>query len=188
MQNPLPDHSSDHAGNTKLTVVHITQDTVANFELTPPHPPRTSTALYLKSHADLVFMKDMPCVVCGVRNSTLKNSAENRFNATCLETHHYPIERSLLHACDPLKMNRVFSQVTDRTSLELFVDSEQNLIVLCDVHHRSIEQGIHHLLAQDFAVLPYLWDHYQIVAKSYAEASAALAANDAIEKKNGYEL
>jgi hypothetical protein len=51
-----------------------------------------------------------------------------------------------------------------------------------------MEQGIHHLLAQDFAVLPYLWEHYQIVARSYDAANAACALNDAIEKQNGLEL
>lgn len=184
----LPDHSAEHSGETTITTVHVTQDTVASFELTPPHPPRVDTPEYRASHNNMVIVDDLPCHVCGVKNSTLSDPTKNIFNAKCLETHHYPIERSLMNACDPKKINLAFPQVHDKETFDVFIDSEQNLLVLCDVHHRSMEQGIHHLLAQDFAVLPYLWDHYQIVARSYDAANAAIAANDAIEKQNGLEL
>ncbi len=185
------DSTTDQPANidhSKLNKVHITPENVMSFELTPPHPPREDTPEYRASHHKMVVVDDLPCAVCRVRNSTLKDPLKNRYNATCLETHHYPIERSLADACDPAKIMQNFPQVHDKESLNTFIDSEQNLIVLCDLHHRSVSQGIHHMTAQDFAVLPYIWDNYQVVAKTYAEANAALAANDVIEKENGYEL
>jgi hypothetical protein len=38
------------------------------------------------------------------------------------------------------------------------------MLVLCDVHHRSVERGIHHLLVADWAVTPFLIDGYQVAA------------------------
>ncbi|MGH2480618.1 MAG: hypothetical protein ACRDHW_13265 [Ktedonobacteraceae bacterium] len=115
---------------------------------------------------------DAPCAMCGVRNSTLKNPQENPFGATALETHHYPIERSLLDACDPKKVGIVFPQVKDQASLEAFVDSEHNLMVLCDIHHRHPLHGIHHLAPQDFFVQPFLLEGYQVVVTKEEEAKA----------------
>jgi hypothetical protein len=114
----LPDHSAGHSGETTLTTVHVTQDTVASFELTPPHPPRVDTPEYRTSHHNMIVVNDLPCHVCGVRKSTLNDPTKNIFNAKCLETHHYPIERSLMNACDPKKISLAFPQVHDKDTLE----------------------------------------------------------------------
>lgn len=153
-----------HQPHSALAGVHVTHEEVANLEMTPPHPPREETPLYRKAHHFLVVEKDSPCEVCGVRNSTLSDPNHNPWKATALETHHYPIERSLMDACDPRKVHLDFPQVYDQPTLETFIDSPANLKVLCSVHHRSPELGIHHLLPADFAVLRYLKEHYQIVA------------------------
>lgn len=147
-----------------ISQVHLTPIDVSTIELTPPHPPRVETPEYVKSHDHLVIQLDTPCKICGVRNSTLKVAAQNPFNAQALETHHYPIERSLVDACDPKRVAVVFPQVSDRDSLNTFVDSEANLLVLCDVHHRSIQYGIHHLTVQDFFIEQFLYAGYQVVA------------------------
>jgi hypothetical protein len=64
-------------------------------------------------------------------------------------------------------------------TLMAFVDSPSNLIVLCDIHHRSVEHGIHHLLPADFNVQRYLRDGY-IVAATPADADAVEAADEAL--------
>ena len=171
-----------------LSRVHATTEGIAGVEMTPPHPPREETPEYVKAHHHLVYELDEPCAMCGVKRSTLKDPAQNPFGATALETHHYPIERSLLDACDFAKVGLVFPQVKDLVTLNSFVDSEHNLMVLCDIHHRHPLHGIHHLTPQDFFVQPFLLAGYQVVATQQDEATA-LAADEAlvesIEKKNG---
>jgi hypothetical protein len=144
--------------------VHETTLAVETVELTPPHAERRETETYRKSHHFLVVERDSPCLVCGVRNSTLSDPAKNPFSAKALESHHYPVEWSLAHACDPRKVHEKFPQVIDRATLEAFIDSPPNLLILCDLHHRSMQSGIHHLLAQDFAILPFLIDGYIVVS------------------------
>ena len=167
-----------------LSRVHATTEGVAVVEMTPPHPPREETPEYTKAHHHLVYELDSPCAMCGVRHSTLNDPKENPFGAAALETHHYPIERSLLDACDPTKVSVVFPHVTDQASLEAFVDSEHNLMVLCDIHHRHPLHGIHHLTPQDFFVQPFLWEGYQVVT-SKEDADKVMAADEALIEKDG---
>ncbi len=169
---------------SKLGSVHATVEGVESIELTPPHPPREDTPEYVKTHHHLTIVLDSPCAICGVRNSTLKDHNHNVFGSKALETHHYPIERSLLDACDPRKISVVFPQVKDQASLEAFVDSEGNMMVLCDVHHRHPMFGIHHLAVQDFFIQSFLLDGYQVVADQ-ADEAAILARDEAIEKAHG---
>lgn len=143
--------------------VHETSLEVETIELTPPHQERRETEAYRKSHHFLVVEKDSPCEICGVRNSTLADPQQNPYKATALETHHFPVEWSLAGAVDPRKLHEKFPQVFDQATLETFIDSPANLKILCSTHHRSLKYGIHHLLAQDFAILPYLRDGYLLV-------------------------
>jgi hypothetical protein len=161
--------------------VHETPLNVAWVELTPPHDKRRETAAYQRSHKFLVEDQDKSCVVCGVRRSTLGDPTQNKLHSTALETHHFPIEWSLMDAVDPLKVHRQYSQVIDRETLEAFIDSPANLLVLCDICHRSKQRGIHHLLAQDFAILPFLLDDYIVVADQ-VQAAQAEAHDEAVLK------
>lgn len=163
-----------------LSRVHETIETVATVELTPPHPPRVETPEYLKAHRFLINVKNSPCIICGVTKRTLRNPRKNPYGATQMESHHYPIERSLMDACDPKRVHRDFPQVYDTASLATFVDSPANLIVLCDTHHRSPELGIHHLLTQDWAILKYLKAGYRVAATK-RDAAAVMAADEQIE-------
>jgi hypothetical protein len=159
--------------------VHETWLSVETEELSPPHPPRVETPAYRAAHHQLVVVLDMPCMVCGVRNSTITDASQNPYKASAVETHHYPIERSLVDACDPLRVHEAFPQVVDQASLMQFVDSEANLLVLCSVHHRSPSLGIHHLVSQDWAILPFLKTGY-IIASSKQDAKADMAIDTAL--------
>lgn len=169
-----------------LSHVHETLEAVASVEMTPPHAPRVETEAYRKAHRYLIDVQDTPCKVCGVRKSTLGDPTQNKVGAKQMESHHYPIERSLMDACDPNKVHKQFPQVIDRETLEAFVDSAVNLVILCDVHHRSVTFGIHHLLTQDFAILPFLYDGY-IVSAPQAQAAQAMAVDNQIEQQEGLE-
>ncbi|HEX7735870.1 MAG TPA: hypothetical protein VF458_13465 [Ktedonobacteraceae bacterium] len=178
-------NDDDNGGVSEiLSRVHATTEGIASVEMTPPHPPREETPEYTKAHHHLIYDLDEPCAMCGVRHSTLKDPAQNPFGATALETHHYPIERSLVAACDPAKVGLVFPQVKDLESLNGFVDSENNLMVLCDIHHRHPLYGIHHLTPQDFFVQPFLLAGYQVVT-TQDNADAVMAADEALIEKKG---
>lgn len=161
--------------------VHATPLAVETVELTPPHDKRRETEAYRKSHHFLVVEKDSPCVICGVRRSTLADPKQNPLSAKAIESHHYPIEWSLGHCCDVHKVHARFPQVIDHETLEAFIDSPANLLVLCDMCHRSKQRGIHHLLTQDFAILPFLLDDY-IVVSDKAHAAQAEAHDEDVLK------
>ncbi len=171
------------AAGTTLSRVHTTIAGVAEIELTPPHPPREETPIYARTHHHLVFTLDSPCAICGVRQSTLNDPKHNLFGAQDIETHHYPIERCLLDACDPKKVGVIFPQVKDRATLEAFIDSEDNMMVLCDIHHRHPFYGIHHLVGPDFCVQPFLYGGYQIVTDQ-AHAASVMANDEKIVRKH----
>lgn len=125
----------------------------------PPHDVRTESPQYKVAHDDLVRKKDLPCLACGVRQSTLKDPKQNPFGAVQMETHHHIIEWALANAIDPDKFNaRVLpgllrrnpskyasmkSGMTKQQILDWVDHDEDNLWVLCDVHHRHVFVGIH---------------------------------------------
>jgi hypothetical protein len=165
--------------STTLKHVHDTHVTTETEELSPPHPPRTETPRYRAAHHQLVVVEDRPCTVCGVRQSTLHDPTQNPFKARALETHHYPIERSLVDACDWRKVAAVYPAVTGPEALMEWVDSPDNLLVLCDVHHRSLSMGIHHLVVQDWMIQRFLLAGYRVAA-SKKEAAAVERADEMI--------
>jgi hypothetical protein len=126
----------------------------------PQHDKRRETKKYKRVHDDLTVTKDLPCLLCGVRNSTLTDPTQNRYGAHYMETHHHVIEWALAKAIDVGKFNKAmrpnlahrhpqeYLYSRDMTAKEVtdWVDhSPDNLWVLCDVHHRSKYFGIHEI-------------------------------------------
>ncbi|GHO46603.1 hypothetical protein [Ktedonospora formicarum] len=179
------ERDDDDKPSETLMHVHATMIDVTRVEMTPPHDPREDTPIYQRTHNHLIFKLDTPCAICGVRHSTIDDPKENPYGAKALETHHYPIERSLLNACDPRKVHHIFPQVKDYDSLEEFIDSEENMMVLCDIHHRHPNYGIHHVLAQDFFVQPFLYGGYQVVADE-EEVEKVMKSNERIMKRHDH--
>lgn len=141
--------------------VHPVYPGVETIILTPSHDPRQDTEAYRQSHQRLVIELDSPCEVCGVRNSTLTDPAQNPLGAHEIHTHHHPIERSLVNACSIDKVGAIFPQVVDQESLEAFIDSEHNLMVLCDECHIG-PHGVHRLPATAFAASRFLKPGYRL--------------------------
>lgn len=169
-------HTKRTTESPMLAHVHETTETVTTISETPPHPPREDTSEYAAAHHFLVYEKKAPCEVCGVTIDTLDNPTVNLWQATAIESHHWPIERSYVDACDPVRVHADFPSVYNRATLVQFVDSPANLKILCSTHHRSVEHGIHHLLPAQFAVQKYLYAGYLIAA--VAKDAAAVAAQD----------
>jgi hypothetical protein len=89
-------HDPNQGVNTRMP--HLMTDKFMQAEYYPPHEPRSESKLYVETHKTLIFEKDMPCWVCGVRNSDFKHDGKgkvtdvNPFGATENETHHNIIE------------------------------------------------------------------------------------------------
>lgn len=138
-------------------------------EFYPPHPPREDTPEYKATHELLIKKLNKPCFVCGVQDTTLKDPVINVFKATQLETHHSPVQRELADAVDWKKVALDFPSITSRVDFIRWIDSPANMLVLCDVHHRSSDRGIHHLVVADWNVQKYLLDGYVLNASSKNE-------------------
>jgi hypothetical protein len=113
----------------------------------PQHDPRTASAEYRQVHHHLIVERDEPCWICGVRNSTLSDPDANPRGSGQMETHHYHVEWALANAIDPAKILKDFPELgtADDTHLRQWLDSEGQMLVLCDVCHRHPHYGIHNI-------------------------------------------
>jgi hypothetical protein len=152
---------SEHLANQQV-VQHIQEHKVEELQFYPTHDKRTESKLYQKVHAHMTVDLDLPCLVCGVRHSTLKDAEQNRYGAKAMETHHHIIEWALANAVDVNRFNTSirpnlahkhpndptwgYETAFDEDKVRQWVDhSEHNLWVLCDVHHRAKYLGIHEI-------------------------------------------
>src|SRR5580658_3347373 len=128
----------------------------------PDHDPRKASAEYARVHHHLVVVLDEPCWICGVRNSTLGDPAVNRRGAQHIETHHFRVEWSLANAVDPAKILADFPEMgsADEEHLRAWLDSESNMLILCDVCHRHPHYGIHSISYPAWVVQRELLDGY----------------------------
>lgn len=165
-------HTLDH--------VHATVEPDTHIELTPPHPPRTETPIYKATHKRLVITENRPCFICGVRRSDVrdplrkKDATINPYQATAVETHHWPIERSLADAVDPSLVAQVYPTVRQFTTFIEWIDSEYNMLVLCSACHRTADHAIHKahwqdVIATKFGKRDMTGDRYMFVASTADE-------------------
>lgn len=169
--------------STRELPAHETADeeTKGLIEMYPAHPPRKDTPEYRATHKLLVNTLDTPCRDCGVRKSTLGDPIANPLGAKQLESHHFPLQREFADALDPAKVHKEFPQVTDRHSLDMFIDSPHNMLILCDVDHRSKARGIHHINESLEACKRFLLDGY-VIADVAANLQHDLAVDEALTK------
>jgi hypothetical protein len=167
---------SEQAANYRAVKQHVQDHTVQELQFYPTHDDRRETAEYRKAHHHLVVELDLPCLMCGVRNSTLADPEENPYGAKQIETHHHIIEWALQEAIDTDKFNKVLlphlahrhpQRPEYRTpftpeQVRAWVDhSEDNLWVLCDVHHRAKYLGIHEITYPIWSPMNMLRDDFE---------------------------
>lgn len=99
----------------------------------PPHDPRKASAEYTKVHHHLVVELDTPCWICGITHS----------QGGAMETHHDEIEWAAANGVDLQLVMKDFPAITDEATLKAWLDSEGNMLVLCEKHHRGGKTGIH---------------------------------------------
>jgi len=151
-----------HLADYQLVQQHIQTHTIDELQFYPTHDTRRETKEYQQVHQKLVKELDLPCMVCGVRNSTLGDPNENPFGAKQIETHHHIVEWALQNAIDADKFNKMlrphlahrhphdpvwnYEEPFDEKKICDWVDhSEHNLWPVCDVHHRAQYLGIHEI-------------------------------------------
>ncbi|THD59719.1 hypothetical protein [Phenylobacterium sp.] len=158
--------SKDDDSTSHYHVVERMLDEQAYY---PPHDKRTESPAYAKVHHLMTVVDDQPCLVCGVKHSTLANTAQNPFGAVQMETHHHSIEWALANGIDAAKFNARMrpglarhaqgrrldhpeygefdaaygADMTDDQIHQWVDHAYDNLWVLCDVHHRHKFVGIH---------------------------------------------
>jgi hypothetical protein len=144
----------------KAPTINEKQRLLSEIAFYPKHAKRTETPEYKKVHKEMVVTKDLPCLVCGVKNSTLKDPRQNTYGAKQMETHHHVVEWALANAVDAGKFNRIlrpnlahkhpdnpmYQSNMSQQQIHDWVDhNSDNLWVLCDVHHRAKYFGIHEI-------------------------------------------
>src|SRR5579885_1488185 len=100
---------------------HVVTESLRTRVITPGHPPRRETETYRHSHHQLVVVLDKPCEICGVRNSTLSDPAQNPVHARCIETHHYPVEWSYANLVDWRKVHQDYPEVVSQQTFEAWI-------------------------------------------------------------------
>lgn len=104
----------------------------------PDHPPRTESPLFARTKHHLVSVLDTPCRVCGTKELR--------------EVHHFHAEWADADGIDWDHM-RVIHPLFDWSTFKDasdFIDSEYNMMVLCQKHHRHVDHGIHNLPYPDW--------------------------------------
>lgn len=131
----------------------------------PEHDPRTESEEYKRVHHHLVVELDEPCWICGVRNSTLRDPEKNPRGAKQMETHHYHVEWALANAIDPAKILADFPDLgaADAEHLRQWLDSEGQMLVLCDTCHRHPLYGIHSITYPAWVAQRWLRQDWDLV-------------------------
>ncbi|MBT8160976.1 MULTISPECIES: hypothetical protein [Arthrobacter] len=159
-----------------LTAAHEVDRVLHEQVFYPEHDKRTESPAYAKVHHRLVVTEDRPCLICGVRNSTLNDPAQNPHGAKQIETHHHIIEWALQNAIDLDKFNEhvwpnlqarhpgVFEKPFTQQEMLDFIDhSEFNLWCLCDIHHRHQLVGIHSITAPIWGAQNLIKDEFTYI-------------------------
>jgi hypothetical protein len=164
IENPLTD------GATETPIPAITKKMSNHYTVSyPHHEKRTDSAIYRKTHHDLVHVKKLHCFICNKANH--ENGS--------LETHHFYCEKAAENAIDWNKFGEFakncyniqtgvnigehFNWKEVQKNPDIFVDSEYNMIVLCQEHHRSGNKGIHHVPFPDWILQKYPINNFEFL-------------------------
>lgn len=137
-----------------MTTAHIVTRKLTESVFYPEHDPREASAEYTKVHHHLVYELDEPCWICGIKNST----------GGAMETHHWVVEWALANAIDPAKILASFPSMgeADEPHLRQWLDSEGNMLVLCEEHHRGGTYGIHLITYPAWVSQKYHYDDWDL--------------------------
>lgn len=147
-----------------MTDAHEVARTLHESIYYPEHQARKASAEYRKTHEHLINALDEPCWICGVRKSTLDDPALNPRGSKQMETHHVEVEWALANAMDPARLLADFPAMgaADEPHLRAWLDSEGNMLVLCDICHRDGRRGIHMITYPAWKA--QRWERYDLMS------------------------
>lgn len=121
----------------------------------PEHEPREKDPHYgiFRAAKKKMLALDTGCWRCGVKPSDMKRDGKrvvtdvNPLGAMQIEAHHDKIEFSQQAGVDIEKFKTDYPEfnISDEESFLEFLESEHNLLALCDVCHRSPLEGVHYI-------------------------------------------
>jgi len=169
----------------RIAAVHLDRRNLDEIAFYPAHDKRKESSKYVAAHKKLTIQLDLPCLVCGVRQSTLNDTRSNRYGAKAMETHHHVIEWALADAIDVKKFNAIIlphlkhlrpdkpeykKAAFTQDDMIAWVDhSEDNLWVLCDIHHRARYLGIHEITYPIWCPMDLLRDDFETYVQEQIE-------------------
>jgi hypothetical protein len=164
LSEPIPDITP---AENEPHYMKMTSHFIACF---PPHERRKNTNIYNHTHHQLCHVQDMPCFICGKTHKT---------DGIALETHHFYIEKAAQNAVDWIAFGNSAKNLYNiqtgqhigskydwscvAKNPDLFVDSPDNMIVLCKEHHISGNKGIHHVPFPNWILQKYPRDGFQFL-------------------------
>lgn len=150
---------------------HYERRTLTEMVAYPPHGPRNSDPHYKVFEAAKHHLVHVLGVGCWIGGATLAQiqaglAAGHRCTgATQLEAHHAVAEFAGLNEIDWQKVAKDFPQVgihSDEDFLN-FAESEGGLTIICDVHHRHPNHGIHMVTYPAWLLDRYARDEWEFL-------------------------
>lgn len=123
--------SEDNTTISGMVLAHLQERTLDEKIYYPTHPTRGAESTEFETNKKEMIASGEKCWICG-------GTAESTGHP--LEGHHYNFEWALANSIDINKLKKFFPDATDVTT---FLDSKENLMILCARCHRSDKYGIH---------------------------------------------
>jgi len=147
-----------------LVNAHAVSRVLHETVYTPSHPKRGESSPEFKASKKALEEVSATCWVCG------KTAQES---GSPLEGHHLNTEFSLANSVDIDKIRESFPNAK---SVEDWLDSVENLILLCQVCHRSPLRGVHMVTMPAWIVQKYQRDGWDLVNGDQPGPSKAIVS------------
>lgn len=139
-----------------VVLAHGQTRTLTETIFYPDHVTRGAESSEFQNTKQKLTKQGEGCYVCGLTQEELGPSVR-------MEGHHFNSEWSLVNSLDLVKVQKDFPDVTD---VKTFLDSLENLILLCPKHHRSNLYGVHMITMPAWIVQKYQKDGWDLVTGS----------------------
>jgi hypothetical protein len=145
---------------------HPVSRTLHETVYTPAHPQRGSSTPEFQASKDALEKESPTCYICG-------RTAEE--SGAPLEGHHVHLEWSLANSADLAKIQAEYPNATD---IAEWMDSVDNLLLLCARCHRSPLYGVHMVTMPAWIAQRYQLDGWDLVNGPATNAKLAAAPLD----------
>jgi len=164
--NEWPFHSPFPVGvelaTAPIVQAHAVTRALHETVWTPTHPKRGESSAEFQASKKALEAISATCWICG------KTAEESGLP---LEGHHLNTEWSLINSADWAKVQENFPHAKD---LETWLDSTDNLILLCAKCHRSPLYGVHMVTMPAWIVQKYQLEGWDLVNGPNHTSAAAL--------------